>query len=72
VLARALYHSPSPGLGCCYTKRIVEKITVQEALIDLQWVCDIRGQLSIQVLREYLWLWNTLDGFLLVPGPRDP
>jgi hypothetical protein len=55
-------------LVAAVSKRSVGKRTVQEALANLQWVWDIEGQLSVQVLRDFWWLWDLLDGFHLMPG----
>jgi hypothetical protein len=55
----------APSLVAAVPRRTVAKCSVQEALSNFQWVHDIQGQLSVQVLREYLWLWEFLDGFQL-------
>src|SRR6185369_4503963 len=47
------------------------KRTVQDALTDQRWVRDIRGALSLAVLREYLALWDLLSNFVLHPDIED-
>jgi hypothetical protein len=44
---------------------------VQEALDNLRWVSDIRGALSVDVMFEYLLLWDLLDNFQLQPDVPD-
>jgi hypothetical protein len=45
--------------------------TVAQALQDRNWVHDIRGALSVQVLVEYLQLWNLLGNVKLQLGTHD-
>jgi hypothetical protein len=52
-------------------KRIARTRTVQEALQNPLWVRDIQGYLFDQVLRDYLWLWDLLEGFHLSPQIPD-
>ena len=42
-----------------------KKITVHDALVENRWISDIRGTLTINVLIEYLRLWEKLSGFEL-------
>jgi len=44
-------------------KRIIKEHTVAEALVARRWVTDIRGALSVQILTEYLFLWDLVEGF---------
>ena len=39
--------------------------TVQDALVDNRWISDIKGALAVNVLIEYLRLWDSLSGFEL-------
>ena len=39
--------------------------TVQDALVDNRWISDIKGALTVNVLIEYLRLWDSLSGFEL-------
>jgi hypothetical protein len=52
-------------------KQIAKKRTVQEALEDLTWVCDIRGSLQAHALLEFLVLWDIIQEFHLTPGVVD-
>jgi len=47
------------------------KRTVHDALTDQRWVSDIRGALSLAVLREYLGLWDLLSNIMLHPDIED-
>jgi hypothetical protein len=49
-----------------------KKRTVCEALINRQWVSDIRGALSVAVLPEYLGLWELLSEVTLPLGTQHP
>ena len=40
-------------------------------MFPLNWVSDIRGALSVQVLVEYLQLWNLVDEINLQPDTDD-
>ena len=42
-----------------------KKRTVHDALVENRWIFDIRGALTINVLIEYLRLWEKLSGFEL-------
>ncbi|KAJ1268378.1 hypothetical protein BS78_07G130200 [Paspalum vaginatum] len=49
------------------TPRIVNSHTVCQALNNRSWVFDIRGALMVQVLTEYLHIWDLVDGMVLRP-----
>jgi hypothetical protein len=62
--------------GCCVKdiaplivvvvpKKYRDERTVQEALIDLNWVQDIQGYISVTDIEQYLQLWEVLGGFQL-------
>ncbi|WVZ97140.1 hypothetical protein U9M48_042695 [Paspalum notatum var. saurae] len=53
-----------PSLIKLIPKRVLKRRTVAEGLTDRNWVSDIRGALSVQVLVEYLQLWNLVDEML--------
>ena len=42
-------------------KRALKQRTVQEALTDGTWIQDIRGDLSVEALLEYVQLWEILS-----------
>ena len=41
------------------TRRVAQKRTVAEALVQRRWIRDIQGRLTILVLRDYVLLWQT-------------
>ena len=45
--------------------------TVHEAMTDRRWVSDIRGALTVNVLIEYLGLWDLLLNVELQPELED-
>lgn len=51
----------APALCKHVQKRALKQRTVQEALTDGTWIQDIRGDLSIETLLEYLQLWEILS-----------
>ena len=53
---------PSPVWGSGSESK---KRTVHDALVENRWIFDIRGALTINVLIEYLRLWEKLSGFKL-------
>lgn len=53
------------------TSNRAKKRTVHEALTNLRWVSDIRGALSVEVLAEYLGLWDLMSDVVLQPGIED-
>jgi len=46
----------APNLCKLIPKRAVKQHTVAQAFDNRCWVADIRGALSVQVLREYLYI----------------
>ncbi|WVZ83087.1 hypothetical protein U9M48_030267 [Paspalum notatum var. saurae] len=55
----------APNLFSLIPKGIVEQRTVSQALSNRRWVEDIRGALTVQVLLEYLAIWDMVDGLVL-------
>jgi len=47
------------------------KKTVHAALTDGSWISDIKGALTLQVLVEYLQLWELLSSIQLQPEVED-
>ena len=60
--------SIAPNLLQIISKRITKKRTVAEALNQRRWVRDIRGGLSVLILRDYIKLWQAISGFQLSDG----
>ena len=61
----------APHLLAGIPKRIVNKCTVEEALTDRAWVLDIRGIMTVEVMVEFLNLWDLLYDFQLQPEVED-
>jgi hypothetical protein len=54
-----------PNLFQLIPKRTVKRHTTAQALNNSSWVADIKGALSVQVLTEYLLIWDLVDGMTL-------
>jgi len=52
-------HRFAPSLFAA-TSRAGRKRTLREAVLDNQWARDVSGALTVQVLREYLEVWEIL------------
>ena len=61
----------APNLLKTIAKRVIKQRTVAQALEDRRWVSNIKGRLSVPVLREYLLLWDLVDNMLLQEGVED-
>ena len=61
----------APNLCKLIPKRAVKQRTVAQAFDNRGWVADIRGTLTVQVLREYLHIWDLVDGLVLQPEVPD-
>jgi hypothetical protein len=48
-----------------------QKRTINDALQNGSWVHDIRGQVTMQMLSEFLSLWDLLSGITLQQGVDD-
>ena len=48
-----------------HPKRAVKQQTVAQALHNRRWVSDIKGALTVEVLVEYLQIWDLVDDFNL-------
>jgi hypothetical protein len=55
----------APHLLAVIPKRTANRHTVEQALTDCSWVLDIRGDMSVEVIVEFLNLWNLLYDFQL-------
>jgi len=55
----------APNLIQIIPKRVVKQRTVAQALQNRRWVSDIKGALTVQVLVEYLQIWDLVDDFNL-------
>ncbi|WVZ82995.1 hypothetical protein U9M48_030188 [Paspalum notatum var. saurae] len=61
----------APNLVLAVSKRARKRYTVSQALTNRRWVTDIRGALTVQVLVEYLKIWEMVDDVTLQPGVPD-
>jgi hypothetical protein len=50
---------------------VVKQRTVAQAPDSWRWVADIRGALTVEVLREYLFIWGLVDDLVLQPTVPD-
>jgi hypothetical protein len=55
----------APNLFRAVPKRVRKSRTAAQALQNRGWVRDIRGALTVQVLIEYLQVWDLLEGVIL-------
>lgn len=51
----------TPNLFKIMSKNTVKKRTVVQALTNQRWASDIRGPLTVEVLVEYLHIWDLVD-----------
>lgn len=61
----------APHLFSAIPKRRVQRRTVQEALSHRAWVDDIQGALSVEIIVEYLLLWDLIYGLELQTEFQD-
>jgi hypothetical protein len=61
----------APNLFQVIPKRARRQRTVSQALGCRSWTADIQGALTVQVLVEYLKLWEVVDDFTLQPAVSD-
>jgi hypothetical protein len=51
--------------------KAVKRRTVSQALANRSWVNDIQGALTVQVITDYLLVWDLIDGLELQPNTPD-
>ena len=61
----------APNLVKTVTKQTAKRRTVAQAIQNRRWVGDIKGALTIEVLIEYLHIWDTVDNLLLRSDVQD-
>ncbi|WVZ50728.1 hypothetical protein U9M48_001955 [Paspalum notatum var. saurae] len=61
----------APNLVLTVSRKSRKQCTVSQALASRRWVTDIRGALTVQVLVEYLKIWELVDGVILQPEVPD-
>jgi len=55
----------APNLIKAIPKRSLNRRTVAEALNNRRWVADIKGARTVQVLEDYLNIWDLVEGVAL-------
>jgi hypothetical protein len=58
----------APTLMTIISKRTRKQRTVAQALENRQWIRYIMAGLSIQMIAEYIQLWQLLSSIVLLPG----
>ena len=61
----------APNLVKTVTKRTAKRRMVAQAIQNRRWVGDIKGALTIEVLIEYLHIWDIVDDLLLQSDVQD-
>ena len=61
----------APNLVSVIPAKIAKTRTVSQALSNRRWVEDIQGALTVQVITEYLLVWDLVDGIMLQPDIPD-
>ena len=61
----------APNLFRTVSKRTAKRRTVAQALQNRRWVGDIKGARTVQVLVEYLHVWDLVDGTVLQQDVED-
>ena len=59
----------APCLCNAVSERVRAKCTVAQALHNKQWIKDITGSLTVQVLLEYLQIWEQMQHIQLFSHP---
>ena len=60
-----------PGLFALVPKRKSNRRTVLEALTDDKWIEDLHGDISVEALMEYLYVWDLVQEVELQPETPD-
>jgi hypothetical protein len=61
----------APNVLLAVPKRIIARHTVNQAFFNRKWVSDIKGALTVQVLVDYLRIWELVEGIVLHPEVSD-
>lgn len=54
-----------------HPKKNIKQRTIAQALANRSWISDINGALLVQVIREYMFLWDFLDDVTLQHRVED-
>ncbi|WVZ84165.1 hypothetical protein U9M48_031224 [Paspalum notatum var. saurae] len=61
----------APNLVNLIPKRLVQRRTVSQAPTNRSWVTNMKGALTVQVIVEYLLIWDLVDDMILQPDNPD-
>ena len=61
----------APNLMQLIPERVAKCRTVAQALHNSSWMADIKGALTVQILIEYLLIWDQVDGIFLQSDVQD-
>jgi hypothetical protein len=61
----------APRLFSIIPKRIINRRTMQQALLNRRWIAYIKGALTVGAIVDYLHFWNILAVFVLQPNTED-
>ncbi|GJM95706.1 hypothetical protein PR202_ga12483 [Eleusine coracana subsp. coracana] len=61
----------APHLVGTVPKNAIQNKTVAQALENRTWVRDIKGALSVQIIVEYLQVWDLVDGYTSQQGVQN-
>ncbi|WVZ84849.1 LOW QUALITY PROTEIN: hypothetical protein U9M48_031834, partial [Paspalum notatum var. saurae] len=61
----------APNLFRAIPKRVAKRHKVSQAVRSISWVPDIKGALTVQVLIEYLHIWELLEEVIIQPDTPD-
>ena len=57
----------APNLFRAIPNRLTKRRTVRQAIVNRGWIEDIKGALTVQVLSDYLHIWDLVEGTVLQP-----
>ena len=61
----------APNLFNTVPKRLTKRRTVAQALQNNRWVGDIKGARTVQVMYEYLQIWDIVENIVLQQDTPD-
>jgi hypothetical protein len=61
----------APNLILVVPKGVIKRRTLSQALSNRGWVADIKGALTVQVLIEFLKVWELVEDIVLHPNVPD-
>jgi hypothetical protein len=61
----------APYIFALVPKRIIKERTVAEGIADMSWVQDIHGVATLEVIIEFISLWEVISEVILLPDTPD-